>query len=56
VLVGWILMSRDGRTRGILSLGRLKYRFRRWRMRRKLQAVRDEERRYQQRRHNDTLH
>lgn len=56
VLVGWILMAREGRTRGMFSLGRLKYRFRRWRMRRKLQAVRDEERRFEQRRHKDTLH
>lgn len=56
VLVGWILMAREGRTQGIFSLGRLKYRLRRWRMRRKLQAVRNEERRFQERRHNDTLH
>jgi len=45
VLVGWILLSRDGRTQGVLSIGKLKYRWRRWRMRRKLHAVREEERR-----------
>jgi len=45
VLVAWILLSRDGRTQGILSLGKLKYRWRRFRMRQRLQAVRDDERR-----------
>jgi len=56
LLVGWILMAREGRTRGMLSLDRLKYRFRRWRMRRKLQAVRSEERREYRRRRDDTIH
>lgn len=45
VLVGWILLWRDGRTQGVLSLGKLKYRWRRWRMRQKLHAVRREEQR-----------
>jgi membrane associated rhomboid family serine protease len=49
VLVGWILLSREGRTRGVLSFSKLKYRWRRWRMRQRLQAVRDEDRRWQER-------
>jgi len=61
VLVGWILLSRDGRTQGLLSLGKLKFRWRRWRMRRRLQAVRDDERRWQDQRRDrggpgSTLH
>jgi membrane associated rhomboid family serine protease len=60
LLVAWILLSRDGRTQGVLSISKLKYRWRRWRMRQRLQAVRDEERRWQGRRdrggRNDTLH
>ena len=60
VVVGWILLSRDGRTQGVLSVGKLRYRWKRWRMRQRLQAVRDEERRWQDRRGrggpNDTLH
>jgi membrane associated rhomboid family serine protease len=56
LVVAWILLAREGRTRGILSIDRLKYRYRRWRMRQKLQAVRDEERRQYERRRNDTLH
>ena len=39
LLVAWILLWRDGRTQGVLSLGKLKYRWRRWRMRQRLQAV-----------------
>jgi len=50
LLVGWILLARDGRTRGMFSLGKLKYRWRRWRMRQKLHAVREEERRFNERR------
>jgi membrane associated rhomboid family serine protease len=50
VLVGWILMAREGRTQGLLSINKLKYRWRRWRMRQKLHAVREEERRWQERR------
>jgi len=53
VIAGWILLSRDGRTQGVLSISRLKYRWRRWRMRRKLHAVREEERRWQDRRDRD---
>jgi len=53
LLVAWILLARDGRTQGVLSLGKLKYRWRRWRMRQRLHAVREEERRWHQRNDRD---
>ncbi|MGH0035858.1 MAG: rhomboid family intramembrane serine protease [Myxococcota bacterium] len=56
VLVGWIYLIREGRTPGALTLDTLKYRWRRYQMRRKLRSVqmddlrdrrkRDDERRY----------
>jgi membrane associated rhomboid family serine protease len=46
VLVGWLLLRQMGITGG-LSLERLRYKWRRWRMRRNLRAVRmEEQRRY----------
>ncbi len=53
VIVGWILLSRDGRTQGVLSVNKLKYRYRRWKMRRNLQAVRDDDRRWEEQRRRD---
>ena len=53
VIVGWILLSRDGRTQGVLSFAKLKYRWRRWRMRRQLQDVRERDRRASQDRGRD---
>lgn len=44
VLAGWILLRRMGVTQGF-GLKQLRHRFRRWRMRRKLRAVRREEER-----------
>jgi membrane associated rhomboid family serine protease len=43
VLVGWIYMRRTGSTGGLFSLQQIKYRWRRYRMRRKLRAVQYEE-------------
>jgi len=43
VVVGWIYLVREGRTPGALSWEGVKLRFRRWQMRRKLRAVRDED-------------
>jgi membrane associated rhomboid family serine protease len=44
VVVGWLYMQRKGEAKGLLSLERLKYRWRRHRMRQKLRAVQHEER------------
>ncbi len=44
VLVGWILLQRMG-VGGRFGLGQIKYRYRRWKMRRNLRAVQSEERR-----------
>lgn len=44
VVVGWLLLWRAGEARGI-SLSRLRWHYRRWRMRRNLRAVRMEDRR-----------
>jgi len=43
VVVGWLYMRRKGEAQGLLSLKRLKYRWRRHRMRRNLRAVQHEE-------------
>jgi len=43
VVVGWLYMQRKGEAKGLLSLERLKYRWRRHRMRQKLRAVQHEE-------------
>jgi len=54
VLVGWIYLQRRGDTQRVLSLNHLKYRWRRYRMRQKLKAVRYED--MQRRRRNDDRH
>lgn len=59
VLVAWILLRREGRATGNpFSLEKVKYRWRRYRMRQRLHAVQDEDRRWQKKRRNDdkTLH
>ncbi len=54
VVVAWFYLRRSGEAGGLFSLERLKYRWRRYRMRQKLRAVRHEE---HQRRYDDkTLH
>jgi len=45
VLVGWLLLRSQGDTRGLLSLDQVKWRFKRWRMRKRLRAVQVEQRR-----------
>jgi membrane associated rhomboid family serine protease len=57
VIVGWLYMRRQGRAGPLFSLGQLKYRWRRYRMRQKLRAVRMEEFEDRRKRRNDrTLH
>jgi membrane associated rhomboid family serine protease len=43
VLVGWILLRARGDAGRLVSLDQLKYRWRRWRMRRRLRAVQTDE-------------
>ena len=45
VLVGWLLLRSQGDTRGLLSLDQVKWRFKRWRMRKRLRSVQMEQRR-----------
>ncbi len=57
VIVGYFLLAREGRTGNVLSFAGLRYRIKRWRMRRKLQAVRNEDREWERRNRNDrTFH
>ena len=59
VLVGWLYMRRTGTAGKILSMNQLKYRWRRYRMRQKLRAVRHEEHQSRRRRpdsDDQTLH
>lgn len=49
VLVGWIYLKQEGQTAGIPTLESLKYKWRRYQMRQKLRAVKDEETRERQR-------
>ena len=51
VLVGWLYMRRQGETRNPFSLGQLKYKWRRYRMRQKLRAIQYEE--FERRRDDD---
>jgi len=51
VLVGWLYMKRHGETGTLLSLKQLKYKWRRYRMRRKLRAIQYEE--FERRRDDD---
>jgi hypothetical protein len=43
VLIGWLLLRSQGETGTLLSLEQIKYKIRRWRMRRRLRAVQQEE-------------
>jgi len=45
VLVGWLLLRSQGDARGLLSLEQIRWRWRRWRMRRRLRAVQMDARR-----------
>jgi membrane associated rhomboid family serine protease len=59
VIVGWFYLRRSGKTGKLFTLNQLKYRWRRYRMRQKLRAVRHEEfqaRRRQHDRDDHTLH
>jgi membrane associated rhomboid family serine protease len=59
VLVGWILLRRGGQTGGVLSVGQLRNRWRRYRMKQRLRAVRYEEHQQRARRRDGddkTLH
>ncbi len=57
VIVGWLYMRRQGDAGNPFSLSHLKYRWRRYRMRQKLRAVRYEDMQARRRRDNDrTLH
>jgi membrane associated rhomboid family serine protease len=60
VLVGWLYLRRSGHPNNPLTIAQLKYRWRRYRMRQRLRAVRDDEwelRRRRDRDHHDgTLH
>ena len=51
VIVGWLLLRREGRAGKLFSLEQLKYRWRRYRMKQKLRAVKYEE--FEQRRQRD---
>jgi membrane associated rhomboid family serine protease len=57
VLVGWLYLRRTGQAGNALSLEQLKYRWRRFRMRRRLRAIRDDDAEWRRRRdHDRTLH
>jgi membrane associated rhomboid family serine protease len=59
VIVGWLYLRRSGKVGKLFTLNQLKYRWRRYRMRRKLHSVRQEEfqaRRRQHDRDDHTLH
>ncbi len=58
VIVGWLLLRRRGEAGSLFSLKHLRYRWRRYRMRQKLHAVRDEEYQARRRQRDDdhTLH
>ena len=56
VLVGWLYLRRSGNTGPLFSMKHLKYRWRRYRMRRNLRAVRAEEFEQRRRRNDRTSH
>ncbi len=56
VLVGWLYLRRDGTTGSLFNLKQLRYRWRRYRMRQKLRAVRMEEHEQRRRRDDHTVH
>ncbi len=43
VLVGWLLLRSEGNTRGLLSLEQIRWRFKRWQMRKRLRAVQNDQ-------------
>ena len=53
VVVAWILLRRQERASLLPSLSTLRYRLRRWRMRRQLRAVRRDEDEWRRRRDHD---
>jgi membrane associated rhomboid family serine protease len=57
VLVGWLYLRRSGHAGSLLTLSQLKYRWRRYRMRGRLRAIREDEFEARRRRgHDHTLH
>ena len=56
VVVGWLYMRRSGETRQLFTLGQLKHRWRRYRMRQKLRAVQYEEREARRRDNDRKFH
>jgi len=59
VVIGWLYLRRSGKVGKLFTVNQLKYRWRRYRMRQKLHAVRQEEfqaRRRQHDRDDHTLH
>ncbi len=57
VLVGWLYLRRSGQAGGGITVAQLKHRWRRYRMRQRLRAVRDDEFEARRRRdHDRTLH
>jgi hypothetical protein len=57
VLVGWLYLQSSGQTGNPISIAQLKYRWRRYRMRQRLRAVRDDDFEARRRRdHDRTLH
>jgi membrane associated rhomboid family serine protease len=57
VLVGWLVLRRSGHAGSVITLAQLKHRWRRYRMRSRLRAVREDEFESRRRRDNDrTLH
>jgi membrane associated rhomboid family serine protease len=53
ILVGWYYLVREGRTPGAPTIETLKHRWRRYRMRQKIRAVHEEDRRERQRQWRD---
>jgi len=43
VLVGWLLLRGQGDARGLPSLEQIRWRFKRWQMRKRLRAVQSEQ-------------
>lgn len=43
VLIGWLLLRGQGDTRGLLSLDQIRWRFKRWQMRKRLRSVQKEQ-------------
>jgi len=56
VLVGWIYLAREGRTPGAPNLQTIKHKWRRYRMRQKLRAVKNDERRTRRNVNDDDDH